>query len=71
MINEINICFHRDLAARNILMQSTDQVKIRFVEIENIHSKNVSVYSSDFGLSRRIDADVYMQKSDSKIPVKW
>ncbi|CAF0910276.1 unnamed protein product [Rotaria sordida] len=26
---------------------------------------------SDFGLSRRIDADVYMQKSDSKIPVKW
>jgi len=31
----------------------------------------VSVYSSDFGLSRRIDADVYMQKSDSKIPVKW
>jgi hypothetical protein len=26
---------------------------------------------SDFGLSRCIDADVYMQKSDSKIPVKW
>jgi len=28
-------------------------------------------FYSDFGLSRRIDADVYMQKSDSKIPVKW
>ena len=28
-------------------------------------------FCSDFGLSRRIDADVYMQKSDSKIPVKW
>ena len=29
------------------------------------------VLRSDFGLARRIDADVYMQKSDSKIPVKW
>ncbi len=29
------------------------------------------IFFSDFGLSRRIDADVYMQKSDSKIPVKW
>ncbi|CAF4405899.1 unnamed protein product [Rotaria socialis] len=26
---------------------------------------------SDFGLSRCIDSDVYVQKSDSKIPVKW
>ncbi|CAF0872183.1 unnamed protein product [Rotaria sordida] len=26
---------------------------------------------SDFGLSRCIDTDVYVQKSDSKIPVKW
>jgi serine/threonine protein kinase len=28
-------------------------------------------YVSDFGLSRCIDKDVYVQKSDSKIPVKW
>ncbi|CAF4891006.1 unnamed protein product [Rotaria sp. Silwood1] len=26
---------------------------------------------SDFGLSRCIDTDIYVQKSDSKIPVKW
>ncbi|CAF1381262.1 unnamed protein product [Adineta steineri] len=26
---------------------------------------------SDFGLSRCIDTDIYIQRSDSKIPVKW
>lgn len=26
---------------------------------------------SDFGLSRCVDAAIYVQKSDSKIPVKW
>ncbi len=55
-------------------MQSTDQVKIRY----NAKRKRIfflinysTFFYSDFGLSRRIDADVYMQKSDSKIPVKW
>jgi hypothetical protein len=37
---------------------------------KRIYNELLSFYS-DFGLSRRIDADVYMQKSDSKIPVKW
>ncbi|CAF0843016.1 unnamed protein product [Didymodactylos carnosus] len=32
---------------------------------------NDQVKISDFGLSRRTEADVYMQRSDSKIPVKW
>ncbi|CAF0724108.1 unnamed protein product [Didymodactylos carnosus] len=32
---------------------------------------NDQVKISDFGLSRRTEADVYMQSSDSKIPVKW
>jgi len=30
-----------------------------------------SIDFSDFGLSRCIDTDIYVQKSDSKIPVKW
>ena len=52
-------------------MQSTDQVKIRYDKTKKRISNKLLSFYSDFGLSRRIDADVYMQKSDSKIPVKW
>ena len=62
---------HRDLAARNILLQSTDQVKIRSGNgIERRVEHRIALFS-DFGLSRCIDTDIYVQKSDSKIPVKW
>ena len=63
---------HRDLAARNILLQSTDQVKIRYDAHDWPNDRDrLFFYRSDFGLARCTDADIYLQKSDSKVPVKW